>query len=74
MFVKNGEARLADGTLAGSVLRMNVAVKNLVEKVGVSLTDAVDFASANPAKNLGVYNERGSIEELHSGNFEIIRA
>ena len=62
VFVKNGEARLADGTLAGSVLRMNVAVKNLVEKVGVSLTEAVDFASANPAKNLGLYNERGSIE------------
>ena len=37
-------------------------VKNLVEKVGVSLTEAVDFASANPAKNLGLYNERGSIE------------
>ena len=62
VFVKNGEARLADGTLAGSVLKMNVAVKNLVEKVGVSLTEAVDFASANPAKNLGIYNERGSIE------------
>ena len=62
VFVNNGEARLADRTLAGSVLRMNVAVKNLVEKVGVSLTEAVDFASANPAKNLGLYNERGSIE------------
>ena len=62
VFVKNGEARLVDGTLAGSVLKMNVAVKNLVEKVGVSLTEAVDFASANPAKNLGLYNERGSIE------------
>ena len=62
VFVKNGEARLADGTLAGSVLKMNVAIKNLVEKVGISFTDAIDFATANPAKNLGVYNERGSIE------------
>ena len=62
VFVKNGEARLADGTLAGSVLKMNVAIKNLVEKVGISFTDAIDFATANPAKNLGVYNERGSID------------
>lgn len=62
VFVKNGEARLADGTLAGSVLKMNVAIKNLVEKVGIGFTDAVDFATANPAKNLGVYSERGSIE------------
>lgn len=62
VFVKNGEARLLDGTLAGSVLKMNVAIKNLVEKVGISFTDAIDFATANPAKNLGVYNERGSID------------
>ncbi|MBQ9482343.1 MAG: N-acetylglucosamine-6-phosphate deacetylase [Clostridia bacterium] len=61
VFVKNGEARLKDGTLAGSVLRMNVAIKNLVEKVGVNFTDAVDFATVNPAVNLGVYGDRGSI-------------
>ena len=72
VFVKNGEARLADGTLAGSVLRMNVAIKNLVEKVGVSLTEAVDFASANPAKNLGLYDERGSIEVGKRADFAVM--
>lgn len=72
VFVKNGEARLADGTLAGSVLRMNVAIKNLVEKVGVSLTEAVDFASTNPAKNLGLYDERGSIEVGKRADFAVM--
>lgn len=72
VFVKNGEARLADGTLAGSVLKMNVAVKNLVEKVGVSFTDAVDFASANPAKNLGLYDERGSIDVGKRADFAVM--
>ena len=62
VFVNNGEARLADGTLAGSVLKMNVAVKNLVEKAGVPFTDAIDFATYNPAKNIGVLSERGTIE------------
>lgn len=62
VYVKNGEARLADGTLAGSVLKMNVAVKNLIEKANVSFGDAVDCASFNPAKNLGLDGERGSIE------------
>ena len=62
VFVNNGEARLADGTLAGSVLKMNVAVKNLVEKAGVPFTDAIDFATYNPAKNIGVLNERGTIK------------
>ena len=62
VFVNNGEARLADGTLAGSALKMNVAVKNLVEKAGVPFTDAIDFATYNPAKNIGVLHERGTIE------------
>ena len=53
VYVKNGEARLADGTLAGSVLRMNRAVQNMVEKVGVPFTQAVDYATINPAKTLG---------------------
>lgn len=72
VFVKNGEARLADGTLAGSVLKMNVAIKNLVEQVGVEFTDAIDFASANPAKNLGVYDERGSIEVGKKADFAVL--
>ena len=61
VFVKGGEARLADGTLAGSVLKMNVAVKNLVEKCGVAFTDAVDCATVNPAKSIGVFDKYGSI-------------
>lgn len=72
VYVKNGEARLADGTLAGSVLRMNRAVQNLVEKVGVSLTDAVDCATKNPAKSLGLFPETGSIEKGKRADFAVL--
>ena len=72
VYVKNGEARLADGTLAGSVLRMCDAVKNVVTKCGVSLTDAVDFASANPAKNLGLYDQMGGIAVGKLANFTVL--
>lgn len=72
VYVKGGEARLADGTLAGSVLTMNNAVKNMVERVGVTLCEAADFASANPAKNLGVYNERGSIAVGKRADFAVL--
>ncbi len=72
VFVKNGEARLADGTLAGSVLKMNDAIKNLVEKAGVSLLDAIDFATKNPAKNLSVYDKMGSIEVGKDANFAVL--
>ena len=62
VIVNNGEARLENGALAGSVLKMNEAIKNLVTKVGVPFTDAIDFATINPAKNLGVYDKTGSIK------------
>lgn len=62
VYVRGNEARLANGALAGSVLRMNDAIRNLVVHLGVSFTDAVDFATINPAIHLGVDRERGSIE------------
>ncbi len=61
VFVKGGEARLADGTLAGSVLQMNRAIQNAVEKVGVSFARAVQSATINPARDLGIDGEVGSI-------------
>ncbi len=72
VYVKDGEARLADGTLAGSVLKMNIAVKNAVERVGVPFTQAVDLATKNPAKNLGIYDECGSIEVGKRADFAVL--
>ena len=72
VIVKNGEARLKDGTLAGSILKMNDAVKNLVLKCGVLFTDAIDFATANPAKNLGVFDKIGSIKEGKNADFTVL--
>ena len=62
VYVKNGEARLEDGTLAGSVLKMNCAIKNAVTKVGVSIERALKSATINPAKALGIDKETGSIK------------
>ena len=72
VIVKNGEARLEDGTLAGSVLRMNNAVKNLVEKVGVAFLKAVDCATINPAKSLGIDKETGSIRVGKKADFVVL--
>jgi N-acetylglucosamine-6-phosphate deacetylase len=49
--VKDGEVRLPDGTLAGSVLSMDRAVRNLVA-AGVQPVDAVHAASRAPARLL----------------------
>ncbi len=72
VYVKNGEARLEDGTLAGSVLRMNRAIENIVTKVGVPFTQAVDYATINPAKTLGIDSEAGSIKVGKRADFTVL--
>lgn len=54
-------ARLADGTIAGSVLTMAKAVANVVRHCGIGLEHAVAAASTNPARLLGLA-DRGRIE------------
>ena len=60
--IRDGAVRLPDGTLAGSVLTMDEAVRNLVAS-GASLTDAVHAASAAPARLLG----RNDLGDLRPG-------
>lgn len=62
VITKNGEARLEDGTIAGSTLNLNRAVKNIVRDNLVTVQDAFKMASLNPAKAIGVSDELGSIE------------
>jgi N-acetylglucosamine-6-phosphate deacetylase len=59
VFMKNKKAYLADGTLAGSTLTLNAAIKNLVETANAKLTEAVRMASLNGAKVLNMENKKG---------------
>ncbi len=63
VYVKGIECRLQDGTIAGSVLRLNLAVKNFFEHTDFSISDAVNAASYNPAKVVKEDNRKGSLEE-----------
>lgn len=72
VIVKNGEARLENGTLAGSVLKMNNAVKNVMKFLNLPLEEVVKLASQNPAKNLGVFGQMGSIKEGKRADFVIL--
>ncbi|MCU1460637.1 MAG: N-acetylglucosamine 6-phosphate deacetylase [Acidimicrobiales bacterium] len=53
--------RLADGTLAGSALSMDRALRNVVGHAGIGLADAVRAAATTPADLLGLA-DRGRIE------------
>ena len=56
-----GGVRLADGTLAGSTLTMDRALRNLVDGVGLALDDAARRVATWPAEFLGLA-DRGRLE------------
>jgi len=53
--------RLADGTLAGSILELDQALRNLIEITGCTLGDALETMTTTPARLLGLEAERGRI-------------
>jgi N-acetylglucosamine-6-phosphate deacetylase len=79
VMVKNNEARLESGNLAGSTLTMNNAIKNMVRKIGINIEESVRMASLNPARLLGLDKDRGSLTPgkradiaVLDDNFEVI--
>lgn len=61
VFVQGERATLADGTIAGSVATMNRCLRLFLENTGASVADAVAMVTKNPAEDLGIYGERGSL-------------
>ena len=63
VIVKNGAARLLDGTLAGSVLTLDKAVKNIYSNSNYPLNEVVRMATYNGAKHCHVEDHKGLIKE-----------
>jgi N-acetylglucosamine-6-phosphate deacetylase len=59
--VRDGAARLADGTLAGSILTMRGAVQNMVELAAVPIEAVIPLATEIPARIIGIDNRKGRI-------------
>lgn len=62
VFVDKNSARLSDGRLAGSVLKLNQGVKNVFENTSYSINEIVNMATINCARAIGVERKIGSIE------------
>ncbi len=72
-YVSDGTAgRLPDGTLTGSLLPLNLALRNLVEKVGLSPAVAVQLATLNPARALGFEGSLGRVEIGREANLALL--
>ncbi|KPI46449.1 N-acetylglucosamine-6-phosphate deacetylase [Clostridioides difficile] len=70
--VKNGVARLSNGSLAGSVLTMDNAVKNIVNWNISTLEDAIKMATYIPALSCNIDNICGSICQGMDADFIVI--
>ena len=69
VFLKNGAARLADGTIAGSTATLLDCVKKAVE-FGIPFEDAVQAASSTPAELLGV--NKGKIQAGYDADLLLV--
>ena len=62
IFLKGIECRLADGTIAGSVLKLNDAVKNVINHTSLPVNEVFKMASLNPANAIHCADRIGSLE------------
>jgi N-acetylglucosamine-6-phosphate deacetylase len=61
-YVSDGASgRRDDGTLTGSLLPLNLALRNLVDEAGLEPATAIRFATLNPGRALGLGPEAGRI-------------
>ena len=63
VIIEDGVCKLADrSAIAGSIATMDRLVRTAVQKAGIPLADVSRMASETPARIMGVYDRKGSIE------------
>jgi len=67
--VAEGKALLADGTLAGSVLKMNEALLNMKKHTSMHFVDIVKTVTMTPAKKLGI--SKGMLKQGYDADIVI---
>lgn len=72
VIVKNKEARLPNGVLAGSMLTMADAVRNMAKLFGIPLEHVLIMASETPARILKINNAKGRISVGYDADITIL--
>lgn len=73
VWVKDKQARLADGTLAGSVLEFDDAFRNIMAFTGASIEEAIQMASVNQAVEFGL-DTKGTLRIGKDGDLNVFSA
>lgn len=64
VIIEDGVCKLADrSAIAGSVATMDRLIRTMVQKAEIPLADAIRMASETPAKVMGVYDRKGSLQK-----------
>jgi N-acetylglucosamine-6-phosphate deacetylase len=74
VLVGDRDARLEDGTLAGSVLSLDQGVRNLIAYTGCPLQEALQTVTTAPARLLGIERERGALIPGLAGDLVLLDA
>jgi N-acetylglucosamine-6-phosphate deacetylase len=69
--IRDGVCIDENGTLAGSAMDMSRAIRNAMDYLDLSLFDALEMASAAPARFLGIGHEYGEIAKGFRANFVV---
>src|SRR5690625_7361954 len=64
VIVTEDRAVLKSGSLAGSILKMDDGVRNMLSLQGVTLSNIIEMASVNPAKQIVVFIEKGVMPKI----------
>lgn len=72
VLVKDGAVRLPDGTLAGSTLTMDRALRNFMSATSQDVANVWQTSSLNAARAIGVSDRKGSIEIGKDADFILI--
>jgi len=72
VYLRGIECRLADGTIAGSVLRLNEAVRNFLRHTDLPIWKVVRMASLNPARRIGVSERKGALTVGHDADWILV--
>ncbi|RDY25864.1 N-acetylglucosamine-6-phosphate deacetylase [Romboutsia weinsteinii] len=62
VIVKENQARLESGSLAGSVMPLNIMINNFYKNTNLKINEAINLASLNAARSIHVDNTKGSIQ------------
>lgn len=72
VILKDNRAELGNGIIAGSVLKLDQAMRNVMQFTGCSLQEAIKMTSVNPAKQLNIFDRKGSIAENKDADLVVL--